>query len=62
MADDEIVLNTWAADDLGVEPGDEIEITYFEPESTHGEVREAKATFRLKAIVALDGRWRPIPT
>ena len=36
LADDEIVLNTWAAEDLGVEPGAEIEITYFEPESTHG--------------------------
>ena len=28
LADDEIVLNSWAADDLGVEPGDEVEITY----------------------------------
>lgn len=55
LADDEIVLNTWAAEDLGVEPGAEIEITYFEPESTHGDVREARAKFRLKAIVAIDG-------
>ena len=31
-----------------------VEITYFEPESTHGEVRESKATFRLKAIVAIE--------
>ncbi len=55
LADDEIVLNSWAAEDLGVEPGAEIEITYFEPESTHGDVREAKAKFRLKAVVAIEG-------
>ncbi len=55
LADDEIVLNTWAAEDLGVKPGDEIEITYFEPESTHGQVREGTARFRLKAIVAITG-------
>lgn len=55
LQDDEIALNTWAAEDLGVKLGDEVEITYFEPESTHGDVREAKATFRLKAIVDLVG-------
>jgi ABC-type lipoprotein release transport system permease subunit len=55
LEDDEIVLNTWAAEDLKVTPGAEVEITYFEPESTHGQVREAKAKFRLKAIVALAG-------
>ena len=55
LADNEIALNTWAADDLGVEPGAEVEITYFEPESTHAVVRESKARFRLKAIVAIEG-------
>jgi ABC-type lipoprotein release transport system permease subunit len=55
LADDEIALTTWAAEDLGVEPGAEIEITYFEPESTHAQVRESKARFRLKAIVAMTG-------
>ena len=55
LADDEIALNTWAADDLDVKPGAEVEITYFEPESTHAQVRESKARFRLKAIVAMTG-------
>ncbi|MEX0678847.1 MAG: ABC transporter permease [Pirellulales bacterium] len=55
LKDDEIALTTWAAEDLGAKPGDEVEITYFEPESTHGDVRERKATFRLKEIVALAG-------
>ena len=58
IADDEIVLNRWAADDLakqGVElkPGDEVTIEYFEPDSTHGEVRERHAAFRLKAIAEM---------
>jgi ABC-type antimicrobial peptide transport system permease subunit len=55
LADDEIVLNTWAAEDLSAKLGDAIEIVYFEPESTHGKVREAKATFRLKDIVPIAG-------
>jgi putative ABC transport system permease protein len=60
LADDEIVLNSWAADDLqeqGVElnPGDEIRLTYFEPESTHGATVETTHSFKLKAIVALSG-------
>jgi putative ABC transport system permease protein len=55
LADDEIALNTWAAEDLSVQPGADVEITFFEPQSTHAEVRESKAKFRLKAIVAMSG-------
>jgi len=55
LADNEIVLNSWAAEDIGAEPGDEIEITYFEPESTHGDVRESRAKFKLKDVVPLEG-------
>ena len=79
IADDEIVLNQWAADDLrqqmataktgrkqpgdpassesataaALKVGDQITITYFEPESIHGTVRERRATLRLKAIAPL---------
>ncbi len=60
LADGEIVLNSWAADDLAaqgapVKPGDTIEIVYFEPETTHGVVSETTHKFRLKGIVALKG-------
>jgi ABC-type lipoprotein release transport system permease subunit len=55
LAGGEIALNSWAADDLGAKIGDTIRIAYFEPESTHGEVREREATFRLAAIVQLVG-------
>ncbi|MCG8583386.1 MAG: ABC transporter permease, partial [Pirellulales bacterium] len=56
LADDEIILNRWAAEDLGAEIGDEVSVTYFQPETTHGDVKEDKATFRVKAITNLTGR------
>ncbi|MCC7085713.1 MAG: FtsX-like permease family protein [Pirellulales bacterium] len=57
---DEIVLNSWVAGDLlaqgaKLQPGDSIELTYFEPESTHGKVVESSHIFRLKDIVNLVG-------
>ncbi len=56
----DLVLNRWAADDLAaqgvpVQPGSTITLTFFEPESTHGEVRERTAQFRLAGIVELQG-------
>jgi ABC-type lipoprotein release transport system permease subunit len=60
LSDDEIVLNSWAADDLAaqgfpVRPGDTIELTYFEPESTHGRVVETSHRFKLKDIAEFSG-------
>jgi ABC-type antimicrobial peptide transport system permease subunit len=59
LADDEIVLNSWAADDfekqgVKIKPGDTIRLVYFEPENLHGTGRERTSDFRLKAIVKLD--------
>jgi ABC-type antimicrobial peptide transport system permease subunit len=61
LADDEIALNRWAADDLQAKIGDDVTITFYEPESTHGKLSEHRppTTFKLKAIVNLktaDGR------
>lgn len=55
LADDRIVLNSWAADDLGAKLGDPIQITYFEPESPDGRLNQRTAVFRLAAIVPLVG-------
>lgn len=55
LAEGEIALNTWAAEDLKAKPGDRIRVAYFEPESTDGMVRQVWAEFRLAAIVALEG-------
>ena len=54
-SDGEIILNQWAADDLDADPGDEIRVTFFKPESTHGLIEEETATFRLKAVAVLSG-------
>ncbi|MFM9118174.1 MAG: FtsX-like permease family protein, partial [Planctomycetota bacterium] len=51
LADDEIVLNSWAAEDLQAEAGDRIRLAWFAPETTHGESVEVTAEFRLRAIV-----------
>ncbi len=53
LAEDEIVLTSWAAEDQQAKVGDRIRVAYFEPETTHGEEREASAVFRVKAIVPL---------
>lgn len=51
----QIVLNQWAADDLGVEPGETICVTYFEPEGTHGRTRQRTARLQLAAVAQLCG-------
>jgi putative ABC transport system permease protein len=53
LADDEIVLTSWAAEDQQAKVGERIRVTYFEPETTHGEERQASAYFTVKAIVPL---------
>jgi ABC-type antimicrobial peptide transport system permease subunit len=57
LGPEEIVLSSWAADDLHARPGDTIVVNYFQPESLDGQVRLADppARFRLKAIAALAG-------
>jgi putative ABC transport system permease protein len=56
LADDEIVLNRWAADDLQAKIGDTVTVTFYEPESTHGVLREHQPPpkFKLRAIVDLE--------
>ncbi len=54
LADNEVVLNRWAADALEASFGDTITVTYYEPESTHGKLVEAgPLELRLQAIVEL---------
>ncbi|RKU38738.1 hypothetical protein C6496_04310 [Candidatus Poribacteria bacterium] len=57
----EIVLNTWAADDLGVKVGDEITITYYTVKSEDYSVKGKEAyitetaSFLLKGILPIEG-------
>lgn len=59
LADDEIVLTSWSAEDLAATPGDEIAVSFFEPERTHGDARERTEKFKLKAIVPLTEPEKP---
>ena len=59
LSDSQIVLNQWAAEDLGVAVGDEIEMAYFEPETTHGNQIESTAKFTVAAITKLTEPDRP---
>ena len=54
LRDSEIILNSWAADNLGVKVGDEIAITYYSV-STEEEYITQTAFFRLKAILPIEG-------
>lgn len=53
LKDDEIVLNEWTVNDLGVNVGDKIEIVFFEPETTHGVQVEDKVEFTLVDVAKL---------
>jgi putative ABC transport system permease protein len=64
LTNDEIALNRWAADDLNVKVGDTITVTFYEPESTHGRLRERNPPphFKLAAIVELkNSAGQPTP-
>ncbi len=49
-----IVLNRWAADDLGVTPGAELEMTYFTVGS-RDRLETARARFRVAGVVEMSG-------
>ncbi len=53
LADDEIALNEWAAGQLSAVPGDTVRLTYFSPETTHGDPEERTVEKRLAAVVEL---------
>ena len=62
IATGHIVLNDWTAAELDVTVGDSIRVTYFEPETTHGDVVELSEDFILQAIVPITEpvrRFRP---
>ena len=54
LAENEIVLNTWTADDLGVKVGDEIAITYYSVGADEEYITET-ASFLLKGIFPIEG-------
>jgi putative ABC transport system permease protein len=56
MRDDEIMVSQWLADDLQVKPGDEIALTYFDPESG-SRLAERTNMFRVRGVVPGEMPW-----
>ena len=56
-AGDEILLDSWAAEELAARPGDRVELSYFLPDSGNAAapLRTASASFRMSGVVALAG-------
>lgn len=71
LGDDQVALSRWAADDLGAKVGDRITMAFYEPESTHGVLKEAPPVELTVAQIvepkdaageptaAADRRWTP---
>ena len=53
LGENEIVLNSFMAEQLKATVGDSIRLFYFEPENTHGDQVEIFADFELAAITPL---------
>ncbi|MDX2431991.1 MAG: FtsX-like permease family protein [Bacteroides sp.] len=56
LKDNEIIINSWLADDLKLGPGDTLQMTWFEVGSLR-ELNEVSSAFVIKAIVAMEGRY-----
>ena len=54
LGEDDILLNTWAAEDLNARVGDEVKVAYYEV-ALGEELLTRWATFQLKGIVAMAG-------
>ena len=54
-----ILLNSWAAEDLGAKVGDRIQLDYFDPETTHGNAVEKSEYFTVQGIVPVVQPERP---
>ena len=51
--DDQIVLNQWAVEDLGLTIGDQVVVSFFEPETTHRSQVERSIEFELADVAAV---------
>ncbi len=56
MADDEILINKWLSDDLGVKAGDEISMTYYVIGSGRKLIEKTSA-FKVVRVVAMGGKF-----
>ncbi len=54
LADDEILIDAWSAEDLGAVPGETVRLTYYEL-GPRDELTERTAEFTLRGVVAMSG-------
>lgn len=54
MNDQEIILNTWLAEDLGARVGDSIRLTYYVV-GTMRQLEERQSAFRVRAVIPMEG-------
>jgi ABC-type antimicrobial peptide transport system permease subunit len=59
LAEDEIVVNEWAAEDLEIAVGEKVAVTFFEPESTHGTQAEQTVEFTVADVAKITTPDRP---
>ena len=52
MSDDEMLINSWLADDLEAKTGDQLRLTYFVIGTTH-RLEEVQKSFRIRAVVPM---------
>jgi ABC-type lipoprotein release transport system permease subunit len=62
LQEDEVLVNRWAAEDLGVEVGQSLRLRYYEPETVDGIEVEREALFRVAGIVELTTPDQPYQT
>ena len=55
MADDEILINQWLAEDLAAKPGDELTLKYFVVGNLR-QLEERSASFRVRAVLPMNTR------
>ncbi len=56
LSENEIILNSWAADDLGAKPGDKIILKYLEIGPLRKLINK-ESEFILKEIIPMDSKW-----
>lgn len=55
LADDEIIINSWLADDLEADVGDRLTLRYFVPDAGGRLLTEESASFRVCAVIPMEG-------
>ena len=59
IADHDLILNRWLADDLKASVGDSLQLTYFEVGPLR-QLKEKSAWFQVSKIVEMEGQWADV--